>query len=414
MILIRWRILKTLLHKEGLRHATNRGGLALAALLVTASLLLAALNPAGNDQEKAIPLVGGVHHCIIWHDDQSDWVKHLQDTVPKGFENNILFYQLTEPIGPEEKIRYVPGTVGIEIRTGVASDRHQNVAVWIRHPDGDRAGMAIYEQWFWRETYRFFQQRADESLKADGSGAELAPLPIGEHDQLWAQRQAFQNLFNNYASQAPPDRSLAIPALEFREAAVTGGNFDIRAAIATALVMFSLCFTCVYLMPSLTCEERERGLLLAQALSPATAFEILAAKFLFYPVFGMVLATLLAGIHNPGVLTRPFFWLALFIFSVGTLGIGITIACLARTQRAASLGALCYMLVIAMIMLVCQQNNITVIPPLALEYHAPHLLHATLTNQIGPQHWLNLGASALLATGWVTLATVMFRRRGWQ
>jgi hypothetical protein len=41
------------------------------------------------------------------------------------------------------------------------------------------------------------------------------------------------------------------------------------------------------LQSSLTCEERERGILLAQALSPASAREILAAKFLFYPVFAL-------------------------------------------------------------------------------------------------------------------------------
>jgi hypothetical protein len=114
--------------------------------------------------------------------------------------------------------------------------------------------------------------------------------------------------------------------------------------------LFSLCFTCVYLMPSLTCEERERGLLLAQALSPATATEILAAKFLFYPAFGILLATLLAGIHNPVVLSRPFFWMSLGTLSVGVLGIGMTIACLAKTQRAASLGALCYMLAVALVL----------------------------------------------------------------
>ena len=45
-----------------------------------------------------------------------------------------------------------------------------------------------------------------------------------------------------------------------------------------------LFFVCVYLLPSLTCEERERGVLLAQALSPAAPREILAAKFLVLKV----------------------------------------------------------------------------------------------------------------------------------
>ena len=39
---MRWYILKALLYKEAMRHATNRGGLLLAGLLVTASLVMAA------------------------------------------------------------------------------------------------------------------------------------------------------------------------------------------------------------------------------------------------------------------------------------------------------------------------------------------------------------------------------------
>jgi hypothetical protein len=273
----------------------------------------------------------------------------------------------------------------------------------------------VYENWFWKESFRFFHARAAGELKARGVDADRAlPAPALD-DDLWGQRQAFRDLFERYDTVAngSPDHD-AVPALEMHERAVIGGALDLRAAIATALVLFSLCFTCVYLMPSLTCEERERGLLLAQALSPATAFEILAAKFLFYPVFGILLATLLAGIHNPAVLSRPFFWMSLATLSVGTLGIGMTIACLAKTQRAASLGALCYMLAVALVLLICQQNNIARLPWLALEYHAPHILHATLTNQIVPQHWWNLAASAALACGWAMLAVVLFRRRGWQ
>ena len=68
------------------------------------------------------------------------------------------------------------------------------------------------------------------------------------------------------------------------------------------LVMFGLFFVCVYLQSSLTCEERERGVLLAQALSPASPAEILAAKFLFYPVIALALAVVAAGTYKPAVL----------------------------------------------------------------------------------------------------------------
>jgi hypothetical protein len=407
---MRWHILRTLLHKEALRHATNRGGLALAGLLVSASLLLAALNP-GADDERPTSLVGGVHHCIVMYDAESDWVKHLKDKLPVNLQSNVFFRPIDIPVGPDDNIKYETGTGGIEIRTVPGPGDRPRYRVWVRFPDGDRAGMAVYENWFWRESYRYFHSRVRDAL--DGDAASQLPGP-GLEDELWAERAAFLKLNERYVALAKDYDPEVMPILDLKERAVVGGSLDLRAAIATALVMFSLCFTCVYLMPSLTCEERERGLLLAQALSPASAAEILAAKFLFYPAFGILLATLLAGIHNTAVLGRPFFWMSLATLAVGTLGIGMTIACLAKTQRAASLGALCYMLAVALVLLICQQNNITSLPRLSLEYHAPHLLHSTLTNKIQSDHWWNLAASAVLAAGWATAAVYLFRKRGWQ
>src|SRR6476661_1711819 len=102
---MRWHILRTLLHKEALRHATNRGGLALAGLLITASLLLAALNPAA-DQDKPATLVGGVHHCILWYDAKDDWVIHLEQPMATSLKSNILFYQIRPKIGTNAHIKY--------------------------------------------------------------------------------------------------------------------------------------------------------------------------------------------------------------------------------------------------------------------------------------------------------------------
>src|SRR5215213_2921009 len=397
---MRWKILRTLLHKEALRHATNRGGLALAGLLVTASLLLAALNPAA-EPDKPATLVGGVHHCIVWFDSESEWVRHLEKSVPAGLKSNIHFYAIEPPVGLDEHLKYPTGTGGIELRALAGPSTAEAFRVYVRYPEGDRAGMTVYESWFWRESYKFFHTRAASALRTRGVEVDRAFPPPDLSDDLWAERQAYETLVARYAAVANGSPAGApIPVVEMQERVIRGGGLDLRAAIATALVLFSLCFTCVYLMPSLTCEERERGLLLAQALSPASAAEILAAKFLFYPAFGILLATLLAGIHNPAVLARPFFWMALGTLSVGTLGIGMTIACLAKTQRAASLGALCYMLAVALVLLICQQNNIVFLPRLALEYHAPHILHATLTNRLEPEHWWNLAASAALAAGW--------------
>jgi ABC-type multidrug transport system permease subunit len=237
--------------------------------------------------------------------------------------------------------------------------------------------MAPFKEWFWKETAHYTRLRAAAAAE---SSARV---------------------------------TLALPEL-VEEQSVLQGGLDSRSGIATALVLFALFFVCVYLLPSLTCEERERGVLLAQALSPASPFEILLAKLLFYPVLGIALASLIAGITNPAILGRPLFWLGLIAAALGSLGIGLTIASLAKTQRAASMGALCYTLVVALVLFICQQNSIPGLPYIALEYHCPRVLHAAFSNTIHWYHWGNLAGAYLLAVVWVAVATFMFRRWGWQ
>jgi len=194
----------------------------------------------------------------------------------------------------------------------------------------------------------------------------------------------------------------------------TAVNMGINIIQITALVVFALFFVCVYLLPSLTCEERERGVLLAQALSPASPLEILAAKFLVYPVLAVGLAALLSGIYSPAALTRPFYWLALSVAAFGSLGIGLTISSLARTQRTASMGALCYMFVITLLLYIFQQTHLGALSYLFLEYYGPRILQAALSGTVLPYHWGNLMGAALLACGWAFAATTLFRRCGWQ
>jgi hypothetical protein len=366
---MRWHILRTLLHKEVLRHRANRGGLALACLLVVASLLLTHFN---RGDAGASSLNGGVARCLFdyWQDDP--WVEHLRANVPAGWQRRVHFRPIASVAGEGQTIYYPPGTCAIQLRTNGRDGAERRYKVWLWHPGQDAAVLAPYEAWFWRESARYFQQRGSGTTAAEGA------------------------------------------AVFVQESSSLAGGVDSRSAVTTALVLFALFFACVYLLPSLTCEERERGVLLAQALSPASAGEILTAKLLFYPVLGMGLAALLAGIANPLALARPFFWLALTAAALGSLGVGMTIACLARTQRTASMGALCYMLCVALLLFVCQQAHVLGVPYLALEYHGPRMLHAALTGTVVWYHWWHLAAAAVLAAGWLGLATVLFRRRGWQ
>ena len=424
---MRWNILRTLLNKEIRRHLANRGGLALMGLLVVAALLLSVFNPAasgaatgaGGIAGETGGLIGGVHHCIIEYGADSPLIAHLKANVPPALQSAIRFRRY--PNGLDNRLITYPSGVGsIQIRTGRSADGREQLQFLIWHPKDNPGAMAGYEQWFWREVRRGMQAEAIARLAAVGADtSRLPPLSLAD-DDLWAVQESFQSLSAQVELLRPVSPGVAIaaaplmPQIEIRREGLGGIPLDFRSAIATAMVVFALYFTCVYLLPTLNCEERERGVLLAQALSPASPFEILAAKFLFYPVIGIGLASLLAGIYKPAILTTLFFWLALLSLATGFLGIGMTVASLARTQRAAFLGSMCYLMSVALILFICQQNSIPGLPYLAIEYHGPRVLHAAITGVIQPMHWLHLMAVMLLAAAWIVSATVLFRRRGWQ
>jgi hypothetical protein len=359
---MRWQILRTLLHKEVLRHLANRGGLVLVLLLVAASMLLSFF---GGQETVAGGLAPGVRLCYVDYWQDGPFVEHLRRHVPEDLAALVQFREASQvKTDARGALVYPHNTGAIQIR----NREDGGCKIWFWHPGADGAALAPFEIWFWKESLRFAR------------------------------------------SQNPATR---LPELESERSSLKGG-LDPRSGLATSLVLFGLFFVCVYLLSSLTCEERERGVLLAQALSPASAREILAAKFLFYPVIAMGLAAVLAGTYQPLVLLRPFFWLALVVAVFGSMGVGLTIASLARTQRAASMGAMCYMMAVALILFICQQNGIPGLPYLALEYHCPRMLHAVLTDAVLWYHWGHLAGAAVLAVVWAFLATFLFRRFGWQ
>jgi hypothetical protein len=412
-------ILRALLAKEFHRHLANRGGLALCLLLVAAAVLLSVFNPGGGGDAGATGMVGGVHHCFIEYAEETPLVDHLRKNIPDGFRQQLRFRKWTNR-DPEGLVTYPPGVGAIHLRLGKSAETGRPVTqVQVWHPQGDPGAMAPYEQWFWKEARRAFHAQAAAKLRAAGADAGgLTPPEFGA-DDLWAVRESFRTLDDQIEAArkkagVTPTADVGVPELVIERQGLGGKVLDFRSAIATGMVVFALYFACVYLLPTLNCEERERGVLLAQALSPASPVEILAAKFLFYPVLGIGLAAILAGIYKPAVLSMLFFWLSLLVVAAGFLGIGMTVATLAKTQRAAFMGAMCYLLSVSLILFICSTNGIPVIPYLAVEYHGPRILHAALSGEVQAYHWLHLLAAAGLAGAWMTAAGWLFRRRGWQ
>ena len=100
--------------------------------------------------------------------------------------------------------------------------------------------------------------------------------------------------------------------------------------------------------------------------------------------------------------------------AAGFLGIGMTVAALARTQRAAFLGSMCYLMTVSLFLFICSTTAIPYLPYAALEFYGPRILHAAVEGSVQPSHWRHLLATFGLAGCWLTAAAVLFRRRGWQ
>ena len=407
---MRWYIIRALLGKEVARHGANRGGVALALLLVAAAVLLSVFSP--DEAAGGTGMVGGVHHCYVEFDRATPLVKHLRANVPPELDGQIVFRQLENPDTIDRVRVYEPGTGSLRLRQTAEPGKRPAVRVSVWHPDGDPAALAPYEAWFWRESRRAFADRARQKAPA----ADFPPDPAFDRDNTWLVLETHKGFQARVDAALPKsaDPAAAVPDLVIDRTGLGGKVLDFRAAIATGMVVFALYFSCVYLLPTLNCEERERGVLLAQALSPASPVEILAAKFLFYPALGIALAAVIAGIYKPAVLGSLFFWLSLVAVGGGFLGIGMTVAAVAKTQRAAFLGAMCYLLSVSMVLLICSTNGIPVVPQLAVEYHGPRVLHAALSGDVSETHWKHLLAALALAAAWLTAAAWLFRRRGWQ
>jgi ABC-2 type transporter len=429
---MRWYIIRTLLYKEWLRHLADRGGIFLAILMVVATLLLSVFRKTDS---KSVGFSAGIKGChLVWYRGPRDhyqdyfrWIYHLENHRPQ----DIKFRSTpTDMLARDDAgdFVYEQSMAAIEIEPFAGPHgKPSRYQVRFRYPGKDPSVVGALARWFWEETFAYFHEiplqietAEDQTIFPPGpsvihispSGTDDDGRPL--HKLLFARDLTNRALTANGNGLSQGGRSGFPNLIEIEDKRVAiPHSADERSMVATALVMFSMCFFCVYLLPALTCEERERGILLAQALSPASPMEILAAKFLFYPAIGIGLAALLAGIYNPVVLVRPLFWLVLVITTIGYLGVGMTIASLAHTQRMASMGALAYMLTVGLFLYITEQFGIPSFRFIALEFYCPRMLHEVMMGSVRPVFWYLLPAF-LLACLWSYLASLVFRKRGWQ
>jgi hypothetical protein len=92
----------------------------------------------------------------------------------------------------------------------------------------------------------------------------------------------------------------------------------------------------------------------------------------------------------------------------------MTIAALARTQRAASTGALLYLFGTGVVLVTGKGGALEPLTWLMLERHGPEMLLAALAGEPEPKSWVSLGFTLAIALVWMLVANAAYRRSGWR
>ena len=136
---MRYYILKTLVKKEFARHLANRGGIALALLLVASAVLLSVFAPSEAVGGGAgTSMVGGVHHCFVEYDRKTPLIEHLEKNKPTDLK--LVFRPLAKADMINSVLVYPTGTASLQIRQSNAPGTRPTVHVYVWHPEGAPAG----------------------------------------------------------------------------------------------------------------------------------------------------------------------------------------------------------------------------------------------------------------------------------
>lgn len=200
-------------------------------------------------------------------------------------------------------------------------------------------------------------------------------------------------------------------------------------AMVSAMLLFSAqFFICCALFISLTASERERGVLQAIALTPASAQQILFAKILFHLGLALIASFAMIAILKSRWIFLPNAWLmvtpVLIFSSLGLLTVATFIVSFNKTQTSASLMGFCYLMLVGVVFALSQNfAGFALIKQLMFEHHVISLYgilfdETSLTRKQAIINSLTLimhGAYLLVIVPILLLiSNVVWRKKGWR
>ena len=371
--------LYALIEREVMRLFKNPSALMLIGMLVAFSILLVM---SRGDKKSTMG-------CWIVYPDQAT-------AASKDDPRAVFVQKLTERAAASETIRivpvsrvpkygqqrvYPPQTCAIELvelPTGEAST--SGLVVAYRHPGGKSEVLEPFLRWFW-------------------------PVALDHFGQI------------TVTERAPTGSRPTSPAALVMEKLQSGSigdlmNEDLAAAILLLIIQF---VTCCQLIVSFTSQDRERGTLTALALSPIKMSELLQAKVLFHLGLSVIGSAAVIAVLKPSSLTHLSLWITLLLTGLGLSSVGMVIASLAKTQSSASLLALCYMLIGAVVFyLATKFSAFATIKSFSFEHYSFGMVYLSLQKSIPLSRATDLRPMLMLVVAWLTAATLLFRSRGWR
>jgi ABC-2 type transport system permease protein len=177
---------------------------------------------------------------------------------------------------------------------------------------------------------------------SDPSIAQTTQLTLEAISQM-----AIQNIFTNQLSQAMGGRSLELPIKTYLQTLYNPNmktiDFMIPGLIAILMQIQAILLTSLAIV-----REREQGTMEQLIVTPVKSWELMLGKILPYLLFGFlnIVMVLVVGIFLFGVPVAGSVWLLMglsLMYILGSLGLGVLISNLSRTQMQAmfiSVGAI--------------------------------------------------------------------------
>lgn len=377
--MIRPRMLAILVGREMRRLLKNPSALLLLGLLTAISVLLSLSRPGPRPQM----------HCWVVFEHESPLIDLLRE---RATDNPLIKVVPISDVKTVSRWRVYPshdcaielvGESGPLVAPTPDAEPQASpdgkFAVRFLHPGNDPNVIAPFLQWFWPVATEHF---------GSTSPIEVTSLPITGTSRAAVMERLRQSSLTELMTE------------EF---------------VATILLIIVLFVTCCHLQVSFTSQDRERGTLTALALTPASINELLLSRYLFHLSLGWIACAAIVGILRPAAITHLSMWVTLALASIGLVSVGTVMASLARTQNAAGVLSLCYMLFGGVIFyLATKFSAFSTLKEASFEGYSLPLLFLSLKQNVPLEKAPGLSHLAMLVGGWTVAASWLFRQRGWR